>query len=142
MSFSGKFILLLPPMAAAIIDAIFTLNGQADGYWSGTVGSIRESNPIAYYFLSVSPVTFIAGIAVWIIAVCFALLVLHYRIARWVSLAICLSHLFGAATWIIQLKHGVLWVVLLCIAARIVVHPIYYRKRQVASSDGTLRCGT
>ena len=126
MSSNGKLLLLLPPVVSAIVDAALTLCGQADGYWAGTQVPIFEVNPIGYYLLSLSPLAFIAGISVWILVVILVLLLAPTPISKWMSLAIFLTHLFAASTWIMRFDHGLYWAVLMFVAARVIVHPIYF----------------
>jgi len=129
MSSNGKLLLLLPPVVSAIVDATLTLCGQADGYWARTQVPIYEVNPIGYYLLSLSPLAFIAGISVWILVVVLVLLLAPTRISKWMSLAIFLTHLFAASTWIMRFDYGVWWAVLMFVVARVLVHPVYFSNR-------------
>jgi len=129
MSSNGKLLLLLPPVVSAIVDATLTLCGQADGYWARTQVPIYEVNPIGYYLLSLSPLAFIAGISVWILVVGLVLLLAPPPISKWMSLAIFLTHLFAASTWIMRFDYGVWWAVLMFVVARVLVHPVYFSNR-------------
>ena len=130
MSSNGTWLFLLPPTTAAAADAFFTLNGQADYYWSSGA-QIHEGNPIGYAFLSVSPVAFVSAITLWILAFNVVLLFLARWAAQWTSLGLMMAHLFGACTWIIQLNYGLVWVLVVCVVTRIAVHPVYFGKRPV-----------
>lgn len=123
-----KSLLLIPPTVAAVADTFFTLNGQAGEYWSGG-GQIEEGNPVGFLLLSISPLVFIAAMAVWILAFNTVLLIVPQRLAYWMSLALMLSHLYGTCSWIIQQDYGLLWVVLVCVMVRIAVQPVYFAKR-------------
>ena len=127
-----RTIFLVCPTVAAMVDAGLTLHGQSSGYWSTNAPSVQEGNPVGYYLLSTSPWVFVWGVAAWVVAFAVALLLMPRHIAKWVSFAICLSHVFGASTWIIQFDYGVVWVILFCVIVRIVLDRVYPVRRGAA----------
>ena len=110
--------LLAAPIIVTVLDASLTLAGQASSYWS-TRSPINEVNPVGYWFLSVHPLFFAFGIALWIALYGAAILFLPKYVALVLATAVTLGHTWGASTWLPLWAGVVLWIVSLLVLAGI-----------------------
>jgi hypothetical protein len=58
--------LCLPPVALCLLDATLTLTGQTEFYWAGDYSQVNEGSPTFHQLLSIHPLAFVAGQAVWL----------------------------------------------------------------------------
>lgn len=81
----------------AVVDGFLTLIGQGQDYWEK--GIVNEASP-AYYFLKLSPPTFIAGTVVWF--VCWYLIFnkLKEPINVFLTILFISGHSWGSTSWI------------------------------------------
>lgn len=121
----GSLVLALPPTLAASLDGVLTVVGQTEGYLSGNVAEVQETNPIGHALLSISPLAFALGLAIWIALLVTLIVLVPRRWAIGISLVCSAAHLVGASTWIIRYPAGILWVAVLWLTVRFVVYPAW-----------------
>lgn len=95
-------IFALPPMMLIVVDGIFTLVGQPEGYWSGEVLP-NESNPFASEWLIVHPALFLLGGLFYMVAVYLLMIKLRFVFAATLALNVYLWHIWGSSTWLFTL---------------------------------------
>ena len=84
-----------------MLDQDITLVGQAPDYWAGNRSAANEGNPWFHWLLlQQHPLAFEAGIPAWVLRFSLVILAIPRRAAMTVSIAIVLSHTWGAVTWI------------------------------------------
>ena len=81
-------------------DEAITLWGQPQGYWSGNQNSVLEANPFGNWALRQHLAVFVTE--AFLYAGCFSLLILFlpHSPALVASVAVCLAHAYGVASWI------------------------------------------
>lgn len=98
--------LCLVPVLLAVLDGSVTLIGQPASYWAGDYTQVREGTPGFRILLANGPATFIAGLAVWVLAFVGMILLLPSTLALAVCLLFTLGHTIGAFSWINNFPHG------------------------------------
>lgn len=94
------FGLCLVPLLLAVLDGSVTLVGQPAAYWAGDHSRVLEGTPGFRILLTHSPVAFIAGLTVWVLAFVGLILLLPTTLALAVCLLFTLGHTIGAFSWI------------------------------------------
>lgn len=97
--------LCIPPILLCLLDTILTLLGQSREYWAGHYSNVNEGSPTFNHLLSVSPLAYIGGIALWIVVFVGLILLLPDTLALITSIAVTFGHSVGAATWILYRFH-------------------------------------
>ena len=113
-----------------------TLCGQPSAYWSGSYSQALEDNPLAARLLTTHPAAFLVGCLAWLLCVLSGILVLPRRAARIVALAVLLGHAIGTSTWLLRLRFGAVWVVLLLLVARWVADKLIWPDSPEGSIHG------
>lgn len=98
--------LCLVPVLLAVLDGSVTLIGQPAAYWAGDYSRVLEGTPGFRILLSHGPVSYIAGLAVWVLAFVGMILLLPSTPALAVCLMFTLGHTIGAFSWINRLPLG------------------------------------
>lgn len=114
------------PVWAAFLDGTLTLAGQPSSYLAGDFATANELNPIGYMALATSPWIFGIGLLLWMVAFCSVSFYCRELIATRISLTITAFHLLGAATWLLRMKLGILWVILLASFFRFLIYPRFF----------------
>ena len=95
--------LVLPPMAASVVDVTMTLVGQGSRYWSGDFGTVDEFNPLARLLLAWHPGAFVAAAGAWWVALLVALFRLNPRLSLAIAFIVTFLHGIAAAGWMVRL---------------------------------------
>jgi len=83
-----------------MLDQLLTLWGQSAEYWQGRYEFTNESSPPFNWLLRQHPLAFEAGILVWIVLFCVAIVAVPRRLAMTLSMAIMIGHTWGATSWL------------------------------------------
>ena len=129
-----KTAICVGPAAMTLADATVTLSGQPADYWLNGFQTVLEINPIASFFLKLHPAVFVAFVIIWIVVFNTLLLVLPTNWSKIMALMILLGHTFGMATWIVHRPHGLLLVIGVAAAARVLAIPLLDLDRTVETS--------
>jgi len=135
MHASRRTLMCLGPASFAAFDGTITLLGQRAEYWNG-YAAVQEFNPLAYVLLQWHPAVFAIGIIIWIAFFTVMIHKLPIRYAPIVAFSIMLGHALGAATWLLQYRFGVLYVLLLFVVARALDTLIWERRRSAVVGSG------
>jgi hypothetical protein len=92
--------LCLLPAALCLLDAGLTLHGQTEFYWTSNYSQVSEGSPTFHQLLSIHPLAFVVGQAVWMAIFIAFLLLVPDVLALIASIAITFGHTAGSATWI------------------------------------------
>jgi hypothetical protein len=106
---SAKLWLCVAPTALSFLDTALTLWGQAPEYWAGDYTRCREGNPVLRWCLEQHPAAALAESAAWVVLFGAAVLVLPWRAAKVLALAVALGHVVGASSWL-EDRLGTYWV--------------------------------
>jgi uncharacterized membrane protein len=93
-------ILLVPMIIAWALDVATTLFFQPAGYWAGDYLQVNEATAIFRHLLVRHPLLFVAGNGVYIAVCCFATLIVHPRIGRYIVTANTVGHVWAASNWL------------------------------------------
>lgn len=105
-SFRGRLLgLCLTPVVLTCLDAALTLLGQSPEYWAGDYSRVNEGSPTFNQLLSHHPLSFIAGIAVWMIVYIGLILLSPQTLALAMSIVVTLGHTLGSCTWLLYRFH-------------------------------------
>ncbi len=118
MKLKNRLPLCYGPIALCLCDVIATLAGQPAAYWGGDYARVIEGNPLPKWLLSQSPGLFVGSIVLWILVFSVAIIRLPTRTARPLAFVVMIGHALGASTWLIRLPFGLVWVLILFLAAK------------------------
>jgi hypothetical protein len=122
----------LGPVAIAVADALVTLHGQPAAYWAHAYSEVYEDNPLARWLLTTHPAAFLVGNLTWVCCILLGILVLPFRAARFVALAVLFGQAAGVSSWLFRLRFGILWIVLLWLSVRLLVDKVICPRSDLA----------
>jgi hypothetical protein len=110
-----RWLWCLPPVVLCGYDGCLTLWGQPPAYWANGYTTVRESNPLAAWFLTVHPLAFAASGVPYVLGVAWAILRLPWPWYMVLSATVALAHAVAVLAWTMVLADeglgfGVLWV--------------------------------
>lgn len=98
---SPRVYLIVPALAAFVIDVALTLWGQPREYWNGDYGVAQEMAPVGFALLAHHPLAFVLAAAGYAILFSLAIRFLPGWLALWLSLGYLVAHSSGANSWLL-----------------------------------------
>ncbi len=91
--------LIYPIALVMTLDAVFTLAGQPEGYWTN-FSRVNEVSPFGFFALTKNPLLFTVTFLAYMFVVVYLFKKLPHPLDLILGLTVFLGHAFGSSTWI------------------------------------------